>query len=130
MKNILIIDDSQFMRSVLRDLLVDHNPLFNIDEANSKESALKKIKETRYDLMFLDIVMDESAIAGLELAKEIKNYIDVNNIVIISSMKQQAVIDEFAKLGIKYYLQKPYEGEDVIHFTKTILNIGNVLLND
>jgi CheY-like chemotaxis protein len=72
MKNILVVDDSAFMRSILKDILMDRNgdlvisvPI-EIHEADGKASALKQINKIHPDVILLDIVMQESETEGLE----------------------------------------------------------------
>ena len=120
MKRILIVDDSAFMRGILKDLLMSQsgeNTLSeNIElfEADGKANALKQLKEVKPDLILLDIVMRESETEGVEFIKEIKDFFNVSKVIMISSIGQTAILDECKKMGIQCYLQKPFEHDQVI----------------
>lgn len=127
MKKILIVDDSAFMRNILKDLLSnkaedvalkDNVELF---EADGKTNAIKQFKKIKPDLILLDIVMRESEIEGIEFIEEIKPSFDLSKIIMISSIGQTEVLDKCNKLGIKTYLQKPFEHEQVIETINKIL---------
>ena len=120
MKKILIVDDSAFMRNIVKDLLthttdaqllVDEVELF---EADGKKNALLLLKNIKPDVILLDVVMRESEIEGLEFIQEIKEFFDTKKIIMISSIGQATVIDECKQLGIMTYLQKPFEQIQVI----------------
>lgn len=119
MKKILIIDDSAFMRGVLKDVLQSDDIKFY--EADGKDNALKQLKKVHPQLILLDIVMKNSETEGLEFIKEIKNYFDVNKIIIISSVGQAFLQEEIEKLGIQWFIQKPFEEEVVKEKVKQAL---------
>lgn len=49
MSNILLIEDEQAIRNVLKSILMDENPKWNVDEAENGAVGLEKIKEKEYD---------------------------------------------------------------------------------
>lgn len=119
MKTILIVDDSEFMRMVLKDLLVD--PLtstqlgeMKILEADGKEAALKLFSQSKPDIILLDIVMRESEFEGLEFLEEIKHEFELRKVILVSSVKQEYLIKHCQQLGIENYLQKPLEQLQII----------------
>lgn len=127
MKTILIVDDSQFMRNVLKDLLMDSSAEIQLSdeiqifEADGKVNAQKKLKEVNPDVILLDIVMQSSETEGLEFIEEIQDLFDTKKIIIISSIAQASVLDECNKLGIIRYLQKPFVQNQVIEAINKVL---------
>jgi CheY-like chemotaxis protein len=116
MMNILIVDDSQFMRSYIKDMLTGNNECADILgdkiqclEADGKLSALDKLAKSRIDIILLDIVMHESELEGIELIEAIHREFDVKRIVMVSSVRQQQLLDKCRKMGVTQYLQKPIE---------------------
>ena len=55
MSNILLIEDEQAIRNVLKSILMDENPKWKVDEAENGEVGIEKIKEKEYDLIISDI---------------------------------------------------------------------------
>src|SRR5438552_3013395 len=100
MKKILIVDDSAFMREYLRELIETKNPdsaisrPVQIFEAHNKYSALKKIELINPDMIMLDIIMQESETAGIELLYEIQNRYDMKKVVMISSLKLEYFVEK------------------------------------
>lgn len=115
MKKILIVDDSSFMRGILKDLLTNNDltPV-EIFEADSGSGALKQLKNVQPDLVFLDIVMRASEYEGVEVLKKIKQSYSSTNVIIITSVGQTAVIEQCKKLGAKEYIQKPFNQDDIL----------------
>lgn len=120
MKKILIVDDSAFMRTILKDLLVSEvdgeslTTAVELSEADSKVNALKIFQKFKPDVILLDIVMQDSETEGLEFLEEIKDIFDMNKVIMISSIRQTSVLDKCKKYGVTSYLQKPFEHNQVI----------------
>jgi len=117
MKKILIVDDSLFMRSVLKDVLSSKVGKYNIVEATSSTSALKLFRKENPDLILLDIIMPESEEAGLEVLRGVMEAKPEAKIVMISAVGQELVMEECKKLGAKDYITKPF---DEMHVIKTV----------
>jgi CheY-like chemotaxis protein len=65
---ILIVDDELIMRESLAGWLERDG--HDVETAVSGEAALARLKETRYDILFLDIKME--GMSGLEVLKQVK----------------------------------------------------------
>lgn len=124
MKKILIVDDSSFMRNILKDILSDksyfHEELA-LYEADGKENALKQFEKISPNIILLDIVMQESETEGVEFLRSIKGLFDINKIVIISSVGQKSVLQECDQIGVKHFLQKPFDQVEVLEVVKRLL---------
>ncbi|UII33336.1 response regulator [Fulvivirga ulvae] len=70
-KNILVVDDSYYMRTILRNILEDAGYKV-IDEAASGQDAIKSVDKSRYelDLVTLDLILPDNS--GLDVLKSIK----------------------------------------------------------
>ena len=64
--HILVVDDDDGIRSLVKKYLNENNYLVNT--ANNAEDALEKIEIIEFDLIILDIMMPGKS--GLELIKE------------------------------------------------------------
>ncbi len=112
---ILIADDSQFMRKVLKDLLHDAGYIDLVECADGKE-CLAKYAEGKPDLILLDIIMPE--IDGIEVLKKIGREAKV---VVISAVGQEKMVEEAKKLGALDYIVKPFDNDKVLEAVKQAL---------
>lgn len=114
MSKILIVDDSAFMRTILKDILSNHEPPFEIFEADGKATALAQFKKVTPDLMLLDVVMGNNEMEGVEILREIKEFFPATKMVMITSVGQTAVVEECKRLGALSYIEKPFDRDLVI----------------
>jgi len=120
MKKILIVDDSEFMRKVLKDYLINKidgvslAEEVEIYEADGRINALKLFKKNKPDVILLDVVMKDSPTEGLEFLEEIKNEFDTKRIIMLSSIGQTSVMEACKQFGIISYLHKPFDPDLVI----------------
>ena len=73
MKKILIVDDSPFIRMVLKNIVEKTIPDSQVIEADSGTTALKQFKKAIPDLVLLDIIMPEGENEGVDVLKRIKD---------------------------------------------------------
>ncbi|MFO7965731.1 MAG: sigma-54 dependent transcriptional regulator [Desulfobacterales bacterium] len=107
--NILIVDDELILRESLADWLSRDG--YKTDTAASGEEALNKIKDTRYDVMFVDIKMP--GISGLELLKEVKSEDPDVAVVMITAYGSISTAIEAMKDGASDYLLKPFDPSEL-----------------
>jgi two-component system chemotaxis response regulator CheY len=112
---ILIVDDAAFMRMMIRDIL-SKNGFEVVGEANDGAQAIEKFKETRPDLVTMDITMPE--MDGIAALKEIKK-IDPNaKVIMCSAMGQQSMVIDAIQAGAKDFIVKPFQADRVIEAIK------------
>ena len=114
MAKILIADDSQFMRTNLKDILKGEGHEI-IESADGKE-ALEKFEAEKPDLTLLDIIMPE--VDGMEVLKKIGKEA---KIIVISAVGQEKMVDEAKNFGALDYIVKPFENEKVLEIVKKVL---------
>jgi two-component system chemotaxis response regulator CheY len=108
---ILIVDDSAFMRTILKNLVSQSKwKDAELAEASNGDEALAAYQAAKPDLMLLDIVMPGKD--GLAVLQEIG--FSAPSVVIVSSMGQETVIDKAKTLGAKDYIVKPFDAKLVI----------------
>jgi two-component system, chemotaxis family, chemotaxis protein CheY len=106
--HLLIVDDSQFMRKALRDIL-ESAGYVRITEAVDGKDALEKIRTEKPDFMFLDIIMPETN--GIDVLKSLGGTIPA---IVVSAVGQDSVVDEAKHFGAKDYIVKPFEKNEVL----------------
>lgn len=103
---ILIVDDDIGIIQILKShLLKNYN--CNVSTAMNGLDALLKLRESKIDLIFLDLAMPE--INGMEALDAIRNDSELKNIpvVIMSSISKKEVVQQALKYGIFDYIRKP-----------------------
>ena len=115
---ILIADDSAFMRTILRDIILKGKwSDAEIIEASDGPEAIEKFKAELPDLVLLDIIMPTQS--GIDVLKEIGHA--AKSIVIVSSVDQSEVVTEAKSLGAKDYIVKPFVASQVEQVLETLL---------
>lgn len=112
MADILIADDSKFMRNVLKDILVRSGNNI-VWEAPNGASTIEGYFKMKPDLTFLDVTMD--TVNGLDALKEIIRMDLDAKIIMCSSMGQKCMILEAIQMGAKDFIIKPFTEERVIN---------------
>ncbi len=115
---VLIADDSAIVRSMVRkSLAMAGLDLGEVHEAANGREALELLRRTWVDVVFADINMPE--MTGVELVHAMKNdqVLAGTPVVIVSSERSQARIDELMKSGANAYLKKPFRPE---HFRDVV----------
>ena len=114
---ILVVEDEELMRSILRQLLQDSD--YDVVTADSAESALSAFAENEIAATITDIKM--SGMDGLELLDQIKD-IDPNALVIV--MTAYSSVDSAVaalRKGAYDYVTKPFVNEDVLQTIKNAI---------
>ncbi|WP_158737710.1 chemotaxis response regulator protein-glutamate methylesterase [Alteribacillus sp. YIM 98480] len=86
MINVLVVDDSAFMRKLISDFINEHPGMKVNDTARNGKDALKKIKKHKYSVVTLDIEMPE--MGGLEALTHIMSEHPCP-VVMVSSLTQE-----------------------------------------
>lgn len=102
MTRILIIDDQDPIRRVLRDIL--ENEKYQVEDVATGVEALHLIKEQEFDAVFCDIKMPE--MDGIEVLEAIKQTSDVP-VIMISGHGTIDTAVEAIKKGAFDFIQKP-----------------------
>jgi DNA-binding NtrC family response regulator len=114
---ILIVDDEEIvLRSCLRILA---NTDYVVDVAEGGLEALKKIDETPYDVLVVDIMMPK--MDGLEVLRHVKNTRPDSEVIIFTGLAQSETALRAQKLGAFGYLPKPFEPDEILQMIERAL---------
>ena len=117
MARIMIADDSEAIRMVLRDIIdIGHHEL--AAEAANGFETVEKFNETKPDLLLLDMAMPKKD--GISALKEILATTPDAKIVMITASDNVNTMKECIECGAMAYLLKPFNFEDVL---KTITRV-------
>ncbi|UCH11559.1 MAG: response regulator [Fidelibacterota bacterium] len=106
---ILIIDDSSYQRTALRDMLYQAG--YHAVEAADGQEGLERIAEFNPDCIVSDLLMPR--MGGLELLEALQKLNSAPPIIIVTSSRQQGVRERCLELGAAAFLNKPL-GEDLL----------------
>ena len=118
--HILIVDDDDGIRGLLKDYLTDNN--YAVTTAENAEEAKNKLEYFKFDTIILDVMMPGQN--GYELTKEIKRKMSVPIILLTA----KGEVDDRIKgleLGADDYLGKPFEPKELLLRIKNIINKKN-----
>ena len=115
--HILVVDDDDEIRSLLKQYLTDNN--FLVTTANNAEDAIEKILIIKFDLIVLDIMMPGKS--GLEFTHEYKNKINTP-IILLTAKGSISERVEGLEVGADDYLSKPFEPKELVLRIKNIVN--------
>lgn len=117
-KCILAVDDAAFILSRITDALGEY---YNVVTVNSGARALKYLDKNKPDLILLDIRMPLRD--GFEILREIHTMEDWADIpvVMLTGMEDKRSVMEGIKLGIRDYILKPFDPDDLLERVRRIL---------
>jgi two-component system LytT family response regulator len=104
MKKVVIIDDEEAGRKLIKEYLVDYKQLILVGEANNGVDAIQLINKFRPDLIFLDIQMP--GMTGFEVL----GHLEEIPRIIFSTAYDQYALKAFEIHAVDYLL-KPYTKE-------------------
>ncbi|PWJ39398.1 response regulator [Sediminitomix flava] len=109
-KKVLIVDDSLYMRTIIKDALSSQGHEI-VGQAANGEEAIDMALELSPDLITLDNILPD--MLGLDILKTLREEELQAKIIMISAVGQQSVVDEGLKLGLDDYIVKPFTPEQL-----------------
>jgi two-component system, chemotaxis family, chemotaxis protein CheY len=120
--NILIVDDSRTIRSVIKKtLLIAGVPTGELFEASNGLEGLQIMKNNWVDLCFADINMP--VMNGIEMIEKMleDHMLEKLPVVIVSTEGSKTRIEELFRKGVRAYLRKPITPEIIRNVVKEVL---------
>lgn len=112
---ILIVDDEQLIREVIKEYAINEN--WQVEEAETGLEAIQKIKQNNIDLLILDIMMPK--LDGISAYQEIKKIKNIPTIILSARNEEYDKLLGF-HLGIDDYITKPFSPKELIARIKAI----------
>jgi CheY-like chemotaxis protein len=108
---VLVVDDSSTMRSIVRKILQATQFPLEIAEAAEGNAALERLRNGNFDIIFLDYNMP--GLNGLDTLAEIRREHPRLEVVMISSTQDEAVAARVRAAGAAAFLKKPFFPSDI-----------------
>lgn len=119
MSNILIVEDEDAIRRVLKKVLSEENPKYKLDEAPDGEKAISLIKTQHYDLVLCDIKMPKKD--GIEVLEFVTSYDSSIPIIMISGHGDLKTAVKAMRMGAYDYIEKPPDLNNLLNSVRSAL---------
>ncbi len=124
MKKILIIEDEEPIRRVLKRILTDENPEFKISEAIDGNDAIDKLSRDKFDLAVCDIKMPKKD--GLDVLKfAIEKDLSTPFIMLTGHGNIETAVDSM-KIGAYDFIEKPPDLNRLLISVRNAFKIRNL----
>jgi len=115
MKSVLIVDDSRYMRVLIKEA-IEQGGYQVVGEAANGEEAIDKAFELEPDIITLDNILPD--MVGSDILKALNEDGLTSKVILISGVGQDEVIQEGLSLGAVDYVTKPFTSEKIIAVLK------------
>jgi DNA-binding NarL/FixJ family response regulator len=124
--SILIVDDNSLFQKSLKLLLHDvlNGQINQIDLAENGSDAINKVKQSVYDVVFMDI--DMPVMNGIEATKYLNRHYPYVVVIAISFHSELPILHKMIAAGSRMYIQKTELGEDKIRSVFSLLYQRNL----
>lgn len=114
----MLVDDTKFMRMMLANILKPKG--FEIvAEASDGLEAIDKYKETKPDIVTMDIVMPN--MEGIDAVRNIVSGDSNAKIIMVTAVGQESKVKEAIQAGAKGYIVKPFQAPQVLEEIEKVL---------
>lgn len=124
--DILIVDDQIGMLETFTDILEDRD--CNVVTAEDGFSAIKKVKDQSFDLVFMDMKMP--GLNGVQTFRELKKINPKITVIMMTAYSMEDWIEEAIEEGAYAVIYKPFDMDKVIHTIERVLQKNLILVVD
>ncbi|MCM8771246.1 MAG: diguanylate cyclase [Candidatus Omnitrophica bacterium] len=107
--NILVVDDEEVMRNLLRDVLTEVG--YNVETASCGEEAIAKIKEAKFPIVITDLKMP--GMNGVEVLRKVKMINSEACVIMITAYPSIESVTDAMREGAYDYIIKPFNIEEI-----------------
>ena len=119
MSKILIVEDEDAIRRVLKKVLSEEDSKYKLDEAANGEEAISLIKSQHYDLILCDIKMPKKD--GIDVLEFVIGYDSKIPIIMISGHGDLKTAVKAMRLGAFDYIEKPPDLNNLLTSVRSAL---------
>ena len=116
MAKILIVDDEQNIREIIREYAEFEG--YETAETDDGMKAVKMAKEDNYDLIIMDVMMPK--LDGYSAVKEIRKFSDVPVIILSARVEEYDKLFGF-EIGVDDYVTKPFSPKELMARISAVL---------
>lgn len=116
-QRILIVDDEEDLCEILRFNLESEG--YEADTAHSAEAALPMLMAQRYDLVLLDVMMEQ--LSGYEMARQMRSSGDSTPVIFLTARDSHDDQLQGFSAGADDYITKPFSFDTVLARVRAVL---------
>lgn len=117
-KKILLVDDTKFMRMLLKNLLVPEGYEI-VAEAEDGVQAIEMSRRFKPDLITMDIIMPN--LNGIDALKAIMREQPDIPVVMVTALGQEKMVKQAMASGAKGYIIKPFKAPRVLNVLSDVM---------
>ena len=102
---LLVVDDEESLRTILRDELSHRN--YVVKDAENGSTAIEILKAERHDVVLLDVRMPE--MDGLEVLRLIRKDNLANKVIMLTGVDELKIARDSLKSGANDFMTKPFQ---------------------
>ena len=118
-RSVLVVDDSAFMRNLLKQLLEDDHEV--VGEAENGVEAVELYRELYPDVVTMDVVMPIRN--GIEATSEIKSIDPDSSVIMCTSVGQEEKMRQAVEAGADGYITKPFQKPNVLEAIDDVVGV-------
>lgn len=122
-KRVLIVDDEQEVRQVLRRILEKEE--IDVNLSASADEALERLHHESVDLVITDLNMPGKG--GLELIKTLRGIFPDIKVIVLTACTEDDYRREAVSVGAVNYIVKPMRRHDIVRAVRKALGMGEGL---
>ena len=107
--SVMLVDDHQVMRDLLRDALENTGEFRVVAQAADGQEALRLVEEAAPDVIVMDVIMPE--LDGIEACRQIMELLPGTRVLMLTASNEKDAIVRSIAAGATGYLQK-YSGKE------------------
>lgn len=119
---IMIADDNKIFCERLEQFLKADTDITIVGIVHNGPEALKMVEEKKPDILILDLLL--SRLDGLGVLRELNKMSFRPKIIISTAVGQDDMVHEAIRLGIDYFILKPYELSFLTGQIRNMMDIG------
>jgi DNA-binding NarL/FixJ family response regulator len=124
---VFLVDDHPLVREWLTQLIQREGDLSVCGEAEDTQEALKKIEETKPDIVIADISLKNSH--GLELVKDLQARLPSLPVLVLSMHDESLYAERVLRAGAKGYITKQEATRKVLQAVRQVLS-GEIYISE
>jgi DNA-binding NtrC family response regulator len=129
--SIFVIEDDNNQRDIIKTILMKEG--FYVEDADCGKKAIELLKSGSFDIVLTDLRLPD--IDGTEVIREVKTFNRICHIIVITAYGSIPSAIEATKLGAFYYLEKPFEKDQLLLVINNAMNQSklmkdNIMLKD
>ena len=128
---VLVVEDDANQRSIIKTILTKDG--FYVEDADCGKKAIEILKAGRFDLVLTDLKLPD--VDDTEVLKEVRTLGRTCHVIMMTAFGSIPSAIEATKLGAFYYLEKPFENDQLLLVVQNALNQikllkDNIMLKD